>query len=223
MTAPLNTASLVSGIVSDIERMADGERQFWAEKLTPLLAALESTSRALSEKEALARRLSEALIKVRPLGGSELFTRVGEEFYADPTYCGGEIDKLRSELHSAKTENIRLKQEKFATTRQRDEALAALKASEERGERLSSELASARLRPEPGAVEFVQPGAKKSGDRISLPGGWYFERYNDDGVVFNLRSPNGHGFGIKGTGCGLYTETAQAFAKAMWQAGEVRS
>lgn len=32
---------------------------------------------------------------------------------------------------------------------QRDEALAALKASEERGERLSQELASARLRPEP--------------------------------------------------------------------------
>lgn len=74
-----------------------------------------------------------------------------------------------------------------------------------------------------GEVEFVQPGAKKAGDRISLPGGWYFERYNDDGVVFSLRTPSGRGFGIKGTGCGLYTETAQSFAKAMWQANEVRS
>lgn len=40
-------------------------------------------------------------------------------------------------------------------TRQRDEALAALKASEERGERLSQELASARLRPEPSCVESI--------------------------------------------------------------------
>jgi hypothetical protein len=56
-----------------------------------------------------ARRMSDALIKVRPLGGSELFCRVGDDFYADPQFCGAEIDRLRKELHEAKAEIIRLR------------------------------------------------------------------------------------------------------------------
>ena len=34
------------------------------------------------------KELSDALLKVRPLGGSELFVRRAGEFYADPIYCG---------------------------------------------------------------------------------------------------------------------------------------
>lgn len=49
--------------------------------------------------KALAKRLSTALLKVRPLGGSELFIKVGDEYYADPDYCGAMIDKLKSDLH----------------------------------------------------------------------------------------------------------------------------
>jgi len=49
-----------------------------------------------------AKKMSDALLKVRPLGGSELFMKVGEEFYADPDYCGAAIDKLRSDLHNAR-------------------------------------------------------------------------------------------------------------------------
>jgi hypothetical protein len=44
-----------------------------------------------------ARAMSDALTKVRPLAGSEMFSRVGEEFYADPSFCGAEIERLRAE------------------------------------------------------------------------------------------------------------------------------
>lgn len=47
----------------------------------------------------LAKRLSTALLNVRPLGGSELFIKVGDEYYADPDYCGDEIVRIRRELH----------------------------------------------------------------------------------------------------------------------------
>lgn len=62
--------------------------------------------------KALCKRLSDALIKVRPLGGSELFIRVGsdehETFIADPDYCGAAIEKLRSDLHQARSDAQRL-------------------------------------------------------------------------------------------------------------------
>jgi hypothetical protein len=54
-------------------------------------------------------KCSNALLKVRPLGGSELFIRVDEEFYADPDYCGRCIDTLRADLDMARREIIELK------------------------------------------------------------------------------------------------------------------
>lgn len=48
--------------------------------------------------KALAKRLSTALLKVRPLGGSELFIKVGDEYYADPEYCGAAIEKMKADL-----------------------------------------------------------------------------------------------------------------------------
>lgn len=59
--------------------------------------------------EEIARQLSDALLKVRPLGGSELFMRVGEEFYADPVVCGREIEELRRALHNARVETALLR------------------------------------------------------------------------------------------------------------------
>jgi len=60
----------------------------------------------LDKYKALCKRLSDALLKVRPLGGSELFTKIGEgddqEYYADPDYCGKAIEKLRQDLHEAR-------------------------------------------------------------------------------------------------------------------------
>lgn len=45
----------------------------------------------------LAKSLSNALLKVRPLGGSELFIYTCGDYYADPQYCGRLIDELRNE------------------------------------------------------------------------------------------------------------------------------
>jgi len=46
-----------------------------------------------------AKRLSDALLKVRPLGGSEMFVKRNNKYYADPSYCGQLIDeKAESEI-----------------------------------------------------------------------------------------------------------------------------
>ncbi len=52
--------------------------------------------------------------------------------------------------------------------------------------------------------------------RIDLPGGWYFERLNEGGVLFALRRPSGRGFGINNGGMSLYASVAREFAEAMW-------
>lgn len=56
----------------------------------------------------LARELSEALIKVRPLGGSELFIQRDGQYYADPIYCGAAIESSNRSRHEAMVENMRL-------------------------------------------------------------------------------------------------------------------
>jgi len=112
MTAPLNTASLVSELREQTVRINGLPLNTNAADLCRAAAdALESTSRALSEKDA-------------------------------------EVERLQS------VRDFEKRMRKTAT-RQRDEALAALKASEERGERLSQELASARIRPEPTIVATI--------------------------------------------------------------------
>lgn len=55
----------------------------------------------------LARRLSDALLTVRPLGGSELFMRLGDEFWADPDVCASEIKRLRDDAIEAKLSKAR--------------------------------------------------------------------------------------------------------------------
>lgn len=57
---------------------------------------------------AWARRATDALTKVRPLGGSELFMRLGEQCVADPEWCGAAIEDLRESLHKARMENVRM-------------------------------------------------------------------------------------------------------------------
>lgn len=65
----------------------------------------------LRENERLrdyAKRATYALIKVRPLGGSELFMRFDENaHYADPEWCGSAIDDLRNSLHETNIELAR--------------------------------------------------------------------------------------------------------------------
>jgi hypothetical protein len=54
-----------------------------------------------------AKLMSDALLELRPLGGSEMFTRVGEEFYADPDYCTRLIREMRQELHELRVAEVR--------------------------------------------------------------------------------------------------------------------
>lgn len=68
---------------------------------------MDAPCNELARVRGVARRLSDALLKVRPLGGSELFMRVGEEYYADPTFCGAEIDRLRAENVELRNRAIR--------------------------------------------------------------------------------------------------------------------
>lgn len=55
-----------------------------------------------------AKRLSDALLKVRPLGGSELFVKRNNDYYADPDYCGRMIEEMRNSLDKEIRARIRL-------------------------------------------------------------------------------------------------------------------
>lgn len=57
---------------------------------------------------AFAKQLSDALLKVRPLGGSELFVKRNGQYYADPDYCGAAIEDAHKSRHKVMKENIRL-------------------------------------------------------------------------------------------------------------------
>jgi hypothetical protein len=62
---------------------------------------------ASKTKDEIVKELSDALLKVRPLGGSELFIKFEYRYIADPKYCGDMIDKLRLDLHEAYLELAR--------------------------------------------------------------------------------------------------------------------
>lgn len=56
----------------------------------------------IEKLRSVAKRLSDALLTLRPLGGSEMFVRFGEDFYVDPDYCKTIISELRAEVHEAR-------------------------------------------------------------------------------------------------------------------------
>jgi hypothetical protein len=57
--------------------------------------------------KAFAKELSDALLAVRPLGGSELFVKRGDDYFADPEYCRKLIEKLRDDLHNCRPNSVR--------------------------------------------------------------------------------------------------------------------
>jgi hypothetical protein len=56
---------------------------------------------------AFMKELSDALLKVRPLGGSELFVKRFGNYFADPAYCGAAIEDLHRRLHEANKDAVR--------------------------------------------------------------------------------------------------------------------
>lgn len=57
---------------------------------------------------AFAKQLSDALLRVRPLGGSELFVKRNGQYYADPAYCGAAIEESHQSRHETMKDNVRL-------------------------------------------------------------------------------------------------------------------
>lgn len=66
-------------------------------------------AKAIAGLRELARELSDALLTVRPLGGSEMFRMQCGEYYADPTACKATIAQLRNDLHESRKEAVRAK------------------------------------------------------------------------------------------------------------------
>lgn len=60
---------------------------------------------------AFMKELSEALLKVRPLGGSELFVKRFGNYFADPVYCGQMIEEMRASLDQEIRARIRLERQ----------------------------------------------------------------------------------------------------------------
>ena len=59
---------------------------------------------AVEKHQAFMKELSDALIKARPLGGSELFVKRFDRYFADPKFCGDEIDLLWKKYHEVRAE-----------------------------------------------------------------------------------------------------------------------
>jgi hypothetical protein len=55
----------------------------------------------------LAKSLSDALLTIRPLGGSEMFRMYCGAYYADPSTCKAMIAQLHDDLHEARKAVVR--------------------------------------------------------------------------------------------------------------------
>jgi hypothetical protein len=70
-------------------------------------ARSETAERRVKEQQAFMKELSDALISVRPLGGSELFVKRFDEYFADPAYCKAAIEERSNDCHEAQKGLIR--------------------------------------------------------------------------------------------------------------------
>jgi hypothetical protein len=70
---------------------------------------MQNFKSAAEQHTAFMKELSDALLKVRPLGGSELFVKRFGSYYADPKYCGAAIEEAHKSRHETMCENARLR------------------------------------------------------------------------------------------------------------------
>ncbi|KRE08143.1 hypothetical protein ASE61_00565 [Bosea sp. Root670] len=110
------------------------------------VAELAEARREVGRKHDEANRYVNEMIAWR--SAFQRVTPGGSEF-TSPEAVRDWADMLKEQVFEANKKAVLSKRRAVEATRQRDEALAALKASEERGERLSQELASARCPQEP--------------------------------------------------------------------------
>jgi hypothetical protein len=87
---------------------------------------LESQAKALSEALALAKQLSDALLTVRPLGGSELFIKRAGDYYADPEYMKAAIKEDRDSRYNAMRKSVMSERSALAAKARLAEAIGIL-------------------------------------------------------------------------------------------------
>lgn len=79
-----------------------------------LSAEAQATISRLTELLGFLKEVSDALLKVRPLGGSELFVHRFGEYYADPAYCGAAIEEKDQRYHEAMKARVLAERERDA-------------------------------------------------------------------------------------------------------------
>lgn len=110
-----NAAKIAGRAIDALGINAGSHDRGWAAvralKLAGLLAFASPSpipsEAGMADKDAMLKRMSVALLKVRPLGGSELFTKFDGDYIADPEYCGKIIEQMRDELHEARCDIVR--------------------------------------------------------------------------------------------------------------------
>ncbi len=109
MTDNAQTKLELADLANEIEQsdgialmLTGGAKQIGIRRTALIVAALRASAQHAGVGEgdgwAFAKLLSDALLRVRPLGGSELFVRRNGQFYADPQYCGQMIEDLRTKI-----------------------------------------------------------------------------------------------------------------------------
>jgi hypothetical protein len=93
--------------------------------------SLEAMGRELAAARGLAKELSDTLLELRPLGGSELFIKRGNTHYADPKWFADVIEQDKTALYEARKKVVLSSRRATTAERQRDEAMAALRAETE--------------------------------------------------------------------------------------------
>lgn len=131
----------------------EGMRLKIARALTDLAA------RVRAEREPvhlLAKTLGNKLMSFTP-GGSEYFTKVGDDYYADAEACGRIIREKLDALHEARKDRVRLERE-LASVRAEREDWRPISEAPKDGTRI--------LACEPRVIRY------RSGDWVDDGGGW---------------------------------------------------
>lgn len=128
----VSARNLIRALASKYETVLDADPEGWkipatANDLDTALSASPPDLSLVEERDALkalAKRLSNTLLKLRPLGGSELFMQACGDNFADPNTLSQMIADDRQSLHDARCKVARL-------TKERDNALSVLKVAGE--------------------------------------------------------------------------------------------
>lgn len=104
------------------------------------------------------KSLSDTLLGLRPLGGSECFMRVGEDYYADYRYFGRVIEEQRNSLDELRRSEVRQQRE-----------IALLQAARRKVRSYNSDILAERINYRPLDHILVIDDALTAGDRAILP------------------------------------------------------